>query len=98
MAQSVFIYYAIGEDREPDASLAATALIEAVQALSGIRGRLMRRADDATTWMEIYENVADAAQLVATIDACLPASALLACLSGPRHTEIFVPLAPATCA
>lgn len=48
------------------------AVLEAVQAAlgedTGVRGRLLRCSDDPSTWMEIYEGVADPPRFEAALE------------------------------
>ena len=91
MSLSLFVYYRVSA---PDSTVQAR--VDAMQsdlfAATGVRGRLLRRRDDPTTWMEIYEPVTDAVAFEQSLDAALARhgfSALLA--SGDvRHTEHFV--------
>ena len=59
-ATHFYVWYAVTSDRS-DAARAVAALIAAVEDTTGVAGRVLARRDDASTWMEIYENVADAA-------------------------------------
>jgi Domain of unknown function (DUF4936) len=43
-------------------------LFQAVERQCGVRGRWMRRRDDPTTYMEVYEGVADAAAFEALLE------------------------------
>ncbi len=53
------------------------AVLEAVQAAlgedTGVRGRLLRCSDDPSTWMEIYEGVADPPRFKAALERLLGA-------------------------
>lgn len=75
----------------------ARAVVEAVQAVlgedTGIRGRLLRRSDDPSTWMEIYEDVADPPRFEAALERLLAQHGFEACLApdSRRHTERFTP-------
>lgn len=91
MIQSYYIYYranaAAGEVR------AAVAAMQAVLARdTGVRGRLLHRRDDATTWMEVYEGVADAARFESALAAAVGQFELRALLApgAQRHIEHFV--------
>lgn len=59
---------------------------------SGITGRLMHRADDPTTWMEVYEAVPDPASFERSLDAAVLQFGLgrLLGADGRRHVERFV--------
>jgi hypothetical protein len=89
---SYYIYY-----RSPRGAHEVRAAVGEMQAAlarsTGVAGRLLRRADDPTTWMEVYEPVPDATHferhLAAEVARCgidrlLDAGAL-------RHVERFVP-------
>ena len=72
------------------------ALFDALASRTGVGGRLLARRDDPSTWMEVYENVADArgferalAELVRDLGADRIADA------GKRHVERFAELADA---
>jgi len=58
MLLNYYIYYRVA----PAEAARVRAVVDAVQSAlaqdTGIQGRLLRRDDDATTWMEIYEGVA----------------------------------------
>ncbi|MCX9156729.1 DUF4936 family protein [Niveibacterium sp. 24ML] len=98
MRTSVFVYYKVAAGRGDDARVAATALLDDVEHATGVGARLMARADDVQTWMEVYEPVDDPTRLLAEIERCLPRSGLSPCLLGPRHSEVFTEMAPPRCA
>ena len=54
-----YIYYRVDPARLAGLRAAVDALFAAVERETGIRGRWMRRRDEATTYMEVYEGVAD---------------------------------------
>ena len=58
---SFYVYYRVADPGSGSARACAAAIIEDVRAATGVHGRLMRRSEDPGTWMEIYENVPDAA-------------------------------------
>jgi Domain of unknown function (DUF4936) len=64
---SYFIYYRLAPSHAADITQTAGAIFRLVHAAAGIAGRLMRRDDDSNTWMEVYENVADAAAFEAAL-------------------------------
>jgi len=59
---------------------------------TGVRGQLMHRADDPTTWMEIYEDVGavDAFEHAAAAAVERSGFAQLLPSDGQRHVERFV--------
>ena len=58
-------------------------LFAAIERECGVRGRWMHRRDDPTTYMEVYEDVKDAARF----DAVLEREG--AKLGMPRKVEVF---------
>jgi Domain of unknown function (DUF4936) len=87
-----YIWYAVEGD--PAAAMGTIdALIRAVEERTGIAGRVLARRDDSTTWMEIYENVGDAATFERTLGALADAhGALRIAAGGQRHMERFAAL------
>ena len=62
MSLSYYIYYRVPPGNAPRARGAVDALQKELSAATGVAGRTLRRRDDETTWMEIYEDVADSAR------------------------------------
>lgn len=89
----LYVYYRVAAHRVAEARLAAAAVLDTVSAASHITGTLHRRADDASTWMEVYRGVDDADQFILALNTAVTASGLLDCLDGERHVERFVPCA-----
>jgi len=87
-----YIYYRVA----PSAAARLRAVVDAVQLAlhqdTGIQGRLMRRDDDPTTWMEIYEAVPDPARFEAALARLLAQHGFDSCMApeSRRHTECFV--------
>jgi len=90
---SYYIYYRVRADTErEDAHATVRAMQAAIARRTGVHGRLLERAGDDVTWMEIYESVADPAAFEAALrteteahqvtDLVEPGSA--------RHLERFV--------
>lgn len=77
---------------EADAARAAVEGIFAAMAGScGVHGRLLVRRDDPSTWMEIYEAVADAPAFERALAAEIERHAATSFAEGrARHTEAFV--------
>jgi hypothetical protein len=91
---SYYVYYRVPRENFERALAAVAELQRAVAASTGITGRLMRRRDDETTWMEIYESVSDAASLEATLARLVRELGILALLAPgtSRKQEVFQPL------
>lgn len=91
MTCSYFIYYrAAGDDGALRA--AVDAMQQALARETGVPGRLMRRADDPTTWMEVYEPVQDAPRFERSLAAAVARFELdrLLAADAQRHVERFV--------
>jgi hypothetical protein len=92
MPVNYYIYYRVA----PSAAARARAVVDAVQAAlvqdTGIRGSVLRRDDDASTWMEIYEGVADPARFEAALERRLAQHGFDAGMApgSRRHTERFI--------
>jgi len=54
-----YVYYKVSSDRLPETRAAVEGLFALVEKEFGVRGRWMRRRDDPTTYMEVYEDIAD---------------------------------------
>ena len=91
MKSSYYIYYRVPAENAVRARTAVSALQRELSEITGIGGRLLRRRDDETTWMEIYENVPDAARFEAEIAALVERHGLGALLvpGSSRKQEVF---------
>lgn len=75
------------------AQRAVAALQDELATQTGIRGRVLMRRDDSTTWMEIYEGVAAPAQFEPALAAAVERHrAADFAHDRVRHTETFVAL------
>jgi quinol monooxygenase YgiN len=54
-----YVYYKVEPGRVQELRPRVEALFEKIQDQFGVHGRLMRRRDDPTTYMEVYEDVKD---------------------------------------
>lgn len=87
--QHVYVYYRVDPGDAAAARAEAAALQAALAPYCGAPPRLVRRCDDAATWMEIYEDLADGATLVAAMRARLEHVALDTLRRCERHVECF---------
>ncbi|GAA5159028.1 DUF4936 family protein [Viridibacterium curvum] len=55
-----YVYYRVAPQQNAAVQAAVLRLFSLMQTQTGVAGRLMRRVDDATTWMEVYEGVGNA--------------------------------------
>ena len=87
-----YVWYTVAADRA--AALAAVSgLLAAVEDATGIAGRVLARRDDPATWMEIYENVGDAAAFERTLATLVRRHDVARVSGGLRHVERFAALA-----
>ena len=63
-----YVYYRVDAARVDALRPAIEALFRTIEGQTGVRGRWMRRRDDSTTFMEVYEGVADEARFEALIE------------------------------
>jgi hypothetical protein len=89
----LYIYYRIAADAVAARS-AIERLMADVEASTGVKGRLLARCDDASTWMEVYEAIADVDAFSQTLSTLVERHAAIALTKdGRRHTECFAPMA-----
>jgi len=81
-----YVYYKLEADRLPPARSLVKELFDKIEKHLGVRGRWMRRRDDPTTYMEVYEGVQDEAAFEALIER------EGAKLGVPRKLERFISL------
>ena len=92
----VYVYYRIAPARATHAAERIDALLQAMARYCGTPPRRLVRCDDATTWMEIYEAIADWPSFETALQDQLAALGIADVVDGPRHLECFV--APADAA
>jgi len=83
-----YVYYKI----EPKQLAALRALVDEVfreiEKQTGVRGRWMRRRDDPSTYMEVYEGVKDAKAFEALLES--EGAKLGRILTGGRKLDCFI--------
>jgi hypothetical protein len=63
-----YVYYKISPEQLVELRGRVQALFRTIESQCGVRGRWMRRRDDPSTYMEVYEGVADAAAFEALLE------------------------------
>jgi hypothetical protein len=63
-----YVYYQVAPERLKEVGSAVKRLFAAVESQTGVRGRWMRRRDDPTTYMEVFEGVKEEAAFEALLD------------------------------
>ena len=81
---SYYVYYRVEAGRVASLQEQVRLLFRSVEAATGVRGRWMRRREEPTTYMEVYEDVRDEQ----AFEALLEREA--AKLGLQRHVERFV--------
>ena len=91
MKLNFYIYYRVPAQNAERARAAVNALQRELSDNAGVGGRLLRRRDDETTWMEIYENVQDGARFEAELAKLVERHGLAALLvpGSSRKQEVF---------
>lgn len=89
-----YVYYRVALDREADARRAVHAMLDEVEATTGIRGVACRKAVEPLLWMEVYAGVTDGEAFVSLLTELSARHGLDACLEDNqrRHVEEFIPL------
>lgn len=91
-----YIYYRVSEDADfAEAHARVVAMQSELAWRCGVHAQLVRRADDATTWMEVYRGVAGriAPDFEAELEAAWARHQLARILApgASRHIERFIP-------
>lgn len=81
---SYYVYYRIEPARAGELRREIEHIFAVVEQATGVRGRWMRRRDEPTTYMEVYEDVPDAAAFESLLER------ESARLGLQRHVERFV--------
>jgi ribosome-binding factor A len=87
--QHVYVYYRVVPEDAAAARTEVAALQQALAAHCGSPPRLARRCDDPSTWMEIYEDLANASAFVAVMADRLEEAQLDTLRRCKRHVECF---------
>jgi len=84
-----YIWYRIGEDAAA-VRTAVNAVLHDVSLACAVTGRLFVRRDDPSTWMEVWEPVADPAAFEAALSNAIARHGLDRLVDGERHFERFI--------
>lgn len=90
---SIYVYYRLRADVSAEVACARiTSMQERVTIRSRSASRLMRRLEDPTTWMEVYEQVGNVREFEAVLAAEVAEAGLddLIEPGSARHIEHFV--------
>jgi hypothetical protein len=87
--KDAYVYYRIDPALSDLASARIDALLGTLAAHCSQPPRRLSRCDDAATWMEIYEGVADFAAFAAALGTAIQTFDCAAFTLGERHLECF---------
>jgi Domain of unknown function (DUF4936) len=87
-----YIYYRIAERHAAEARTALEGVMDALRKESSVGGRLLCAQDDASLWMEVYENIVEPVGFEAALNALLGRTRFVSWLApgSERRTERFV--------
>ena len=63
-----YVYYKVTPERLEEVRARIASLLHTVEKQCGVRGRLMHRRDDPSTYMEVYEDVKEEAAFEALLE------------------------------
>ncbi len=91
MSFSFYIYYKVDLARSSEAQQRSREFIAAVQNATQISGKLMKKRGEPALWMEVYEDIADAAGFETTLKQIAQNINVDEFLQSPakRHIECF---------
>jgi len=87
--KSAYVYYRIDPAQASVAATRIDALLCAMTMHCSEPPRRLNRCDDASTWMESYEGIADYAAFAAALHAAALSLGCAAFTQGERHLECF---------
>jgi hypothetical protein len=91
MKLNYYVYYRVPARNAERARAAVASLQRDLAGATGIGGKVLRRRDDESTWMEIYEGVEDEPRFEAALAELVERHGVEALVApnSPRKQEIF---------
>ena len=91
MSLNYYVYYRVPAGNAERARAEVVSLQRELAGATGIGGQLLRRRDDETTWMEIYEGVEDAQLFEVKLAELVERHGIKALVApnSPRKQEVF---------
>jgi len=93
---SAYVYYRIDSEKMALAAARIHALLGAMALHCDAPPRRLSRCDDTTTWMEVYEGIADFAAFATALDTAAQTFDCSTFTLGERHLECFRAADPTT--
>lgn len=87
-ARHIYVWYRVAGDASR-AREAITAMMLDVAMTSGVAGRLFERAEDASTWMEVYADIDDRRAFERKLARAVKSHGAEQYAEGGRHVECF---------
>ncbi len=87
--RAAYVYYRIDPARAEEAAGCVDALLSAMTPHCAMPPRRLCRCDDADTWMEIYEGIADWSGFSAALAQAVLNCGVVRHVLGERHLECF---------
>lgn len=94
-----YIYYRVSGGNVADAEVAVRAMQARLACRSGIHGQLLKKHDDPSMWMEVYEQVANPERFERMLQQAVDEYDLDMFTETPRKLECFTGefVQPSTC-
>lgn len=84
-----YVYYRIDPRQADDAEAAVRTMLARLAGRGGASIRLLQKCDEPMLWLEVHENIADAAAYAARLADEAARADLARFLVGPRRIECF---------
>lgn len=91
--RTAYVYYRVEPAHAVECARCVDALLAAMAFCCASPPQRLRRCDDADTWMEIYEGIADWAAFERTLEREIRCRGADQYAIGGRHLECFAPFA-----
>jgi hypothetical protein len=88
VAHHYYVWYRVAGDTAR-AREAITAMMLDLAMSTGVAGRLFERAEDASTWMEVYADIDDRRAFERRLERAVKAHGAANYADGGRHVECF---------
>ena len=87
--QHVYVYYRVDLSQASHAATQIDRLLNAMTSHCGRPPRRLARRDDPSTWMEVYENIAQFEPFLAALKTAVNVHGCHAFIREGRHLECF---------
>ncbi len=84
-----YIYYRVSEKEAVEAETLVRSMMARLGCRSGVTGRLLKKLDEPSLWMEVYEGVVDPQRFERLLNQAVDEFDVGMLIDGMRHTECF---------